>query len=116
MTFDDRGDWFAGTDVEAALAELAAKAIGYQAHGSIGSTETFDAAIGWHSGTLNANCTFTLTAAPSGTASSLFLELAQDGTGGWTITLPASVVNKADIEADQDTTRQRDDVPRAGVA
>ena len=107
VTLADGDDWFdLGTDdVEAALAELAAKAIGVDGtHGSMGSTETFDAAIGWHSGTLTANCTFTLTAAPSGTASSLFLELAQDGTGGWTITLPASVVNKADIEAEQDTT------------
>ena len=107
VTVTDTGGWFAGGDVEEVLDELAAKAIGYEAHGSMGATETFDAAIGWHSGTLNANCTFTLTAAPSGTQSSLFLELLQDGTGGWTITLPASVVNKADIEADQDTTAAR---------
>ncbi len=100
----DSAGWFTGVNVETTLAELAAKAIGYQGHGSLGSTETFDAAIGSHSGTLNANCTFTLTAAASGTASTLVLELAQDGTGGWTIDLPASVVNGADIEADQDTT------------
>jgi hypothetical protein len=104
VSIADADGWFTATDVEAALAELAAKAIGYQAHASLGSTETFDAAIGWHSGTLDADCTFTLTAAPTDTVSSLFLELAQDGTGGWTIDLPASVVNAADIEAEQDTT------------
>lgn len=100
----DAGGWFAGTTTETALAELAAKAIGYEAHGNMGATETFDARTGWHSGTFNANCTLTLTGAPTGTVSSLFLELAQDGTGGWTITLPASVVNKAAIEAAQVTT------------
>lgn len=100
----DSAGWFTGTNVETVLAELAAKAIGYQAHGAMGAAETFDAAIGWHSGTLDANCTFTLTGAPTGTVSSLFLELLQDGTGGRTITLPASVVNKADLEAAQDTT------------
>jgi hypothetical protein len=104
ITVDDSGGYFVGTEVEAVLAELAAKAIGYQAHGNTGTTETFDAAIGWHSATLNDDCTFTLTGAPAGTVSSLFLELTQDGTGGRTITLPASVVNKAELEADQDTT------------
>jgi hypothetical protein len=104
VSIADADGWFTATDVEAALAELAAKAIGYQAHASLGSTETFDAAIGWHSGTLDADCTFTLTAAPTDTVSSLFLELAQDGTGGWTITLPVAVVNAAELEAEQDTT------------
>lgn len=104
VTIIDADDWFVGSDLEAILAELAAKAIGYQAHGNLGATETFDAAIGWHSGTLNANCTFTLIGAPSGTVSSLFLELLQDGTGGRTITLPGSVVNKAALEAAQITT------------
>lgn len=104
VSVTDTSGWFTGTEVETALAELAAKAIGYQAHGNLGSTETFDAATGWHSGTLNANCTFTLTGAPTGTVSSLFLELIQDGTGGWTITLPAAVTNKTDLEAAQVTT------------
>jgi hypothetical protein len=104
ISVSDSAGWTTATNVETFLADLAGKTIGYQAHGNLGSTETFDAAIGWHSGTLDANCTFTLTAAPTGTASSLFLELAQNGTGGWTITLPASVVNKADIEGDQITT------------
>jgi hypothetical protein len=104
VSVEDAAGWFTAIHAEGALAELAAKAIGYQAHGNMGATETFDAATGWHSGTFDANCTFTLTANTTGTSSSLFLELTQDGTGGWTITLPASVVNKATLEAAQDTT------------
>ena len=104
VSIADAGGWFTATTAEAAMQELAAKAIGYQAHGNTGTTETFDAAIGWHSATLNDDCTLTLTANPTGTVSSLFLELLQDGTGGRDITLPSSVVNKTELEADQDTT------------
>lgn len=100
----DAGGWFTGTTVEAHLQELAAKAVGYLPHGAMGAAETFDAAIGWHSGTFDDDCTFTLTAAPTGTVSSLFLELAQDGVGGHLMTLPASVVNRVALEAAQDTT------------
>jgi hypothetical protein len=101
----DVDNWYEASNVENALAELAAKVVGYQAHGNTGSTETFDAAIGWHSATLNAaTVTFTLTANPSGTVSSLFLELLQDGTGGRVIDLPSSVANAAELEAAQDTT------------
>lgn len=89
--------------LSADLLALTAKSFGYSAHGNMGATETFDAATAWHSGTFNANCTFTLTPDATDT-SSLFLELAQDGTGGWTMTLPASVANKAALEAAQDTT------------
>ena len=89
----DSAGYYTGTDVEAVLAELGAKVLGYQAHGNLGSTETFDAtAAGWHSGTVNADCTFTFTAPSSGTVGSMVLELTQDGTGGWALTLPGSVV------------------------
>jgi hypothetical protein len=72
---------------------LDAAVFGYQAHGNLGSTETFDStAAGWHSGTLNADCTFTFTAPASGTVGSMVLELTQDGTGGWALTMPGSVV------------------------
>lgn len=100
----DTAGWFAATDVEAALAEMGGKVVGYLAHGNMGAAETFDAGTGWHSGTFDANCTLTLTGATSGLAAQMLLELAQNGTGGWTITLPASVSNKAQLEADQDTT------------
>jgi hypothetical protein len=103
ISIADAGGWLAAAEVEASLQELAAKTIGYQAHGSMGATETFDAAIGWHSGTFTANCVFTLTGAPSGTVSSLFLELAA-GAGGFTLDLPASVVNAAALEAAYDST------------
>ena len=75
------------------------------AHGSMGATETFNPALGnWHTGTFDANCTFTFTGPTTGTGCSLLLELAQNGTGGWTVTLPASFVNKAALEAAQVTT------------
>ena len=100
----DTSGWYAATDAEAALAEIAAKVVGYSAHGTMGATETFSALTGWHSGTFDANCTFTLSGATSGVAAQMILELAQNGTGGWTVTLPSSVSNKAQLEADQDTT------------
>ena len=104
VTVADSAGWFTAAEVEAALAEGAARTWGYQGHGNLGATETFNAATGWHSGTLNANCTISLTGAPSGTVSNIVLELAEDGTGGWTIDLPASVINAATLEADFDTT------------
>ena len=65
----------------------------YLAHGNTGSTETFDAsAAGWHSATLNANCTFTFSGATSGTVAEMVLELTQDGTGSRTVTWPGSVI------------------------
>jgi hypothetical protein len=55
-----------------------------KAHGSMGSTETFDPTDGnVHTGTLNANCTFTLNAPTGSGAALLELWLTQDGTGGW---------------------------------
>ena len=100
----DSAGYFTGVNVETVFAEMGGKLVGYQAHGNTGTTETFSAATSWHSATLNDNCTFTLTANATGTVSSLFIELLQDGTGGRTITLPSSVTNKTELEADQDTT------------
>ena len=63
-----------------------------KAHGSMGSTETFDPTDGnVHSGTLNADCTFTLNAPTGSGAATLEFWITQDGTGGWTITWPGSV-------------------------
>jgi hypothetical protein len=76
-----------------------------QAHGNMGSAETIDAAnANWHTGTLDANCTLTLTGPTSGKGCTIILELLEDGTGGRTITLPASVVNRTELEAAQVTT------------
>ena len=65
-----------------------------QAHGNAGATETFDMVNGdTHTATLDANLTVTLTGwAASGTMSSMFIGLTQDGTGGRTVTWPAAVV------------------------
>jgi hypothetical protein len=74
-------------------------------HGSMGAAETFDPADGnWHHGTFDAACTFTFTAPRSGRGCTLLLELAQNGTGGFAVTLPASFSNKAALEAAQITT------------
>jgi len=92
VTVLDSAGYYTATDVEAALAELAKKDIGYTAHGNTGATETFDALTGWHSATLDANCTFTFTGATSGLVAAMVLELTQDATGSRTVTWPGSVV------------------------
>jgi hypothetical protein len=64
-----------------------------QAHGNLGSTETINTASGnYHWGTLNANCTFTFTTIADTAERWFTLELIEDGTGGWTVTWPGSVV------------------------
>ena len=77
-----------------------------QAHGAMGATETFDLADGnVHTGTLDADLTATLTGySATGDGISFALFLTQDGTGGWGVTWPASVINASDINAALDTT------------
>lgn len=63
-----------------------------KAHGNIGAAETFNLADGnVHTATITANSTFTFSGAASGYACSWTLVLTQDGTGGRTVTWPASV-------------------------
>ena len=66
------------------------------AHGNMGATETFDASVSnVHSGTLDANCTFTLSnPSSSGRQTCLYLYITQDGTGSRTITWPGSAVGE----------------------
>jgi hypothetical protein len=62
-----------------------------QAHGSVGSTVTFDPTLGnVHTGTIDANLTATLSA-PSGTYASVLLWLTNDGTPGRTLTWGGTV-------------------------
>ena len=68
-------------------------------HGSMGSTEEFDAVAHDHEGVQDDNLTVTLTGATAGEAAWMTLVLTQDGTGGNTLTLPASVVNASDVES-----------------
>lgn len=73
-----------------------------QAHGNFGATETIDPTDGnVHTGTLDADCTVTLSA-PAGTAASLLLWLTQDSTGGRDITWSGSVseIGTPDTTAD----------------
>jgi hypothetical protein len=66
-----------------------------KAHGSLGATATFNPADGnVHTGTLNANCTVTLTAPSGSGACTLELWLTEDGTGGWTVIWPGSVTEQ----------------------
>lgn len=63
-----------------------------QSHGATSTTETLDLANGdVHGITLDANCTLTLSGATSGKACAMTVIVTQDGTGGWTLTWPASV-------------------------
>lgn len=88
----DTANWYDAAHVEAALKEIGAVVIGYQAHGNTGSTETFDSSLaGWHTATLDANCTFTFAGAFSGRVASLVLELTQDGAGSRIVTWPGAV-------------------------
>ena len=62
------------------------------AHGAMGATETFDPTAGnVHTGTLDADCTFTISAPVGSGASTLEFWITQDGTGNWDITWPGSV-------------------------
>jgi hypothetical protein len=62
-------------------------------HSTMGATETFDLADGnLHTGTLDANCTFTFSGATTGFLCSFGMLLTQDGTGSRTVTWPGSVV------------------------
>lgn len=63
------------------------------AHGNMGSTETFNLVNGnVHTGTLDADCTVTFSGATVSKACSFTILLEQDGTGGWLVTWPGSVV------------------------
>jgi hypothetical protein len=78
-----------------------------KAHGSMGSTETFDPTDGnVHTGTLNANCTFTLNAPSGSGACTLEFWLTEDGTGGWTVTWPGSVTEQGTHTTTLGTTQR----------
>lgn len=63
---------------------------GVVAIGNFGASKTIDFGAGqYQAGTMTAACTFTFTAPPG--PCTLHLEMTQDGTGGWAMTLPASV-------------------------
>jgi hypothetical protein len=61
-------------------------------HGNMGATETLDLADGtWHRGTLDANCTITVTGFTVDEGLVVVFEVTQNGTGGWDITWDADV-------------------------
>jgi hypothetical protein len=107
LTWDDGAEEWVAAPGGSANAELNIE--GGQsvimAHGSMGSTETFDPTDGnVHTGTLNANCTFTLNAPTGSGAALLELWLTQDGTGGWVITWPGSVTVQGTLDTTLGTT------------
>lgn len=68
-------------------------------HGNMGTTETVDPDAGnIHTGTLNANCVVTLSAPTRQTAIGLELRVAQDGSGGHTLSFDGSVTITGDID------------------
>ena len=70
-------------------------------HGSMGATETFDPTDGnVHTGTLDADLIVTLSAPSGSGAATLELWITQDGTGGRTISWPASVTTNGTINPD----------------
>lgn len=104
----DSGNYYTGTDVEAALQEIGAGGIGGGGgpvvpfdHASMGATETIDLDDGtWHRGTLNANCTVTVTGFTVDEGAQILLKLTQDGTGGWTVVWDADVEFLTDDQPD----------------
>lgn len=66
-----------------------------KAHGNLGATQEFDVRDGnYHTGTLTANCTITTTHwQVSGTMSWMQILWVQNGTGKFTVTGPATLVN-----------------------
>jgi hypothetical protein len=75
------------------------------AHGNMGATETFDPTAGnVHTATANAACTVTLSAPVGSGAATLELYVTQDGTGGWDLTWPGSVVWPGGVDPVPDTT------------
>jgi hypothetical protein len=76
-----------------------------KSHGAMGATETFDPTDGnVHTATADADCTITL-ASPAGSgACTLELYITQDGTGGWDLTWPGSVVWPGGVDPVPDTT------------
>jgi hypothetical protein len=76
------------------------------AHGDLGSTETFDPALGEiHTMTLTADCTPTLTA-PDCDASFMEWWVTQDGTGGWEFVWPGSVTEEGTHDTTPGTTQR----------
>lgn len=60
-------------------------------HGAMGTTETIDPASGnYHAGTLDDDCTLTLSPPTDGVACVIYVELTEDGTGGNAPTFDAS--------------------------
>ena len=76
-----------------------------QSHGTTGANEAINLANGnYHAAILSADCTFTFTGATNGVECAFTLELAEDGTGGWVPTWPASVEWPGGVAPTHDTT------------
>lgn len=76
----DTGSIPAGTYLTAGTGEAHV----LNSHGVLGATETLDLATGnVHTGTLDADCTFTLSGFTAGSRRIMQVVLTEDGTGGW---------------------------------
>lgn len=78
-----------------------------KAHGSLGATQTFDPTDGnVHTGTLTANCAFTLAAPTGAGAATLEFWITEDGTGGWTVTFTGTVTEQGTHDTTLSTTQR----------
>lgn len=69
--------------------------------GNLGATETLDVSTcTWHRGTLNADCTFTVSGFTVDEALLSVEEITEDGTGGWGITWDTDVLFVGDDQPD----------------
>jgi hypothetical protein len=67
-------------------------------HGNLDDAEDFSATVGYHSATLTQACLFTLSDFASGPyISTIVVDLAQDTTGGWSVTWPAAVTSAPSV-------------------
>jgi hypothetical protein len=80
-----------GTWLVVALVDPVSTTETLQALGNTGASKTISTSGSYVTGTLTANCTFTFPSPTNGTPYNFALELTQDGTGGRTVTWPASV-------------------------
>lgn len=88
------------TDLAAKVSTTSGGKETYFGIGNSGSSKQVDLANGNHQSiTLTANCTLTATGFTNGVSCSILLEVIQDGTGGWTLTLPAGWALATDGEA-----------------
>lgn len=90
------------TDISGLVTKIRGGLETVDAHGSPGATVTLDIGTGnWHSLTLTADCTVTVSGFTAATGCSVLVKVTQDGTGGWAITWDSDIVFAGDDQPAQ---------------